>query len=98
MGYEEQKNGIGKGVPQRRRAEGGSRGRLRLPFPLLETTLTLITVFAAILVVANFGTITAAIAIFIANMLTSMIFPVICILILVCLFFYWRNRRWRRRW
>ena len=87
MGYDEQKERKEKGLPPRRQA-GGGRGQFRLPFPLLETVLTIITAVAAIW----------AIAIFIANMLTSMLLPVICILILVCLFFYWRNRRWRRRW
>ena len=97
MGYDEQKERKEKGLPPRRQA-GGGRGQFRLPFPLLETVLTIITAVAAIWAIANFGTITASIAIFIANMLTSMLLPVICILILVCLFFYWRNRRWRRRW
>lgn len=65
---------------------------------ILERVLTVLTVLAGLYAVMNFGTITAAIAIFIANLLTSVLGPLLAILSLAALVWYWRRRRYRRWW
>lgn len=65
---------------------------------LLELVLGILTAAGAILIVANYGSISAGIAIMVANMLTSILPLFFFIGLIVALIIWWNSRAgWRRR-